>query len=87
MNEINIKKEKLKSVLQGRGLKPLSVEEAKKRLRETDLGIDISEILRILNTPSDKKIKLLLIEILSSPEIISYFSPVIKEVIIKLLIR
>ncbi len=86
MNELELKKKQLKDILNG-NKKPKSIEEAKKRLKQTDPGIDIGEILRILNSPSDKRLKLILIELLSSPEIISYFSPFIKEVIIKLLIR
>ncbi len=86
MNELELKKKQLKDILNG-NKKPKSIEEAKKRLKQTDPGIDIGEILRILNSPSDKRLKLILIELLSAPEIISYFSPFIKEVIIKLLIR
>ena len=84
MNELELKKEQLKNIFSG-NKKPKNIKEAKNRLKQTDPQIDISEILRILNAPSDKRIKLLLIELLSSPEIISYFSPVIKEVIIKLI--
>jgi len=87
MNEIELKKEKLKSLLKGRPAKPLSVEEAKKRLIQTDPGIDIGKIVKVLNTPSDNKLKLLAIEILSDPELIAYFSPIIKALLIRLLPR
>ncbi len=87
MNEIELKKERLKSLLKGRPEKSMSIEEAKKRLKQTDPGIDIGKILQILNTSSDDKIKLILIELLSEPEIISYFSPVVKAFLIKILIR
>ena len=87
MSDIEIKKEELKAILKIGYKKPLSVEEAKKRLKESDPDIDIGKILKILNTPSNNKLKLILIELLSDPEIISYFSPVIKEIVIKLIIR
>ena len=87
MNEIKLKKEELKSVLNGRGLKSLSIEEAKRKLAKTDPGIDIGMILKIINSPKKNKLKIFLIEFISNPELISYFSPVIEYILLKIFIR
>ena len=87
MDELELKKEKLKALLEGKNFLTLNVEEAKKRLRQTDPGIDINIFLEILNNPSKNKLPILLIEIFTDPEVISYFAPILKFIIIKFFIR
>jgi len=88
MEEIEIKKRRLKLMLEGKYVpKDISVEEAKKRLKETDPGIDISVFIKILNSnDKDKILKDLLIEMITNPDILIYYMPVIK-MILKSLIR
>lgn len=87
MDELALKKKKLKALLEGKDFTSLSIEEAKKKLKQTDPGIDITIFLEVLNNPSKDKLKIFLIEILTEPEIISYFAPILKFIIIEFFIR
>ena len=87
MDDIQLKKEKFKSILKGKSYDSLNIEEAKKRLKETDIGIDIREIIKLINNPSKNQLKLFLITLISDPQIIAYFSPVIKMFLFKLFMR
>ncbi len=86
MTDINIKKEEIKYLLEGKPPRPANLEEAKKRLKETDPGVDIKEILKFVNNPTKENLISVLIDILTDPKILSYFSPVIKD-IIKILLK
>jgi len=88
MEEIEIKKKRLKLILEGKYIpKDISVKEAKKRLKETDPGIDISAFFKILNTTNkDKVLKDLVIEIITNPDILVYYMPLIK-IILKSVIK
>jgi len=88
MEEIEVKKNRLKSMLEGKYIpKDISVKEAKKRLKETDPGIDISGFIKILhNADKDKILKDLMIEIITNPDILVYYMPLIK-MILKSLIK
>jgi len=83
MEEIEVKKKHLKLMLEGKYIpKDISIKEAKKRLKETDPGIDISEFIRILNSnDKDKILKDLLIEMITNPDILIYYMPVIKLIL------
>ena len=61
--------------------KTLSLEEAKARVRETDPGIDMSELLRALNEGDLKRAGSSLLWQTVAPETIAYFTPLIVGVI------
>ena len=85
MNEIKIKKEKLKSLLNGKNSNKISIKKAKENLLKTDPQIDISEILRALNN-KENILKTLIIEIISNPDFLVYYSPFIK-IFLKFIIK
>jgi len=86
MTNIDYKK-RFKYLIKGKYVyKNLSVEEAKKRLKETDPGIDVSEILRVINSDRKDKFKIIFIEIISTPDFLAYYMPVIKS-FLKLFIK
>ena len=59
--------------------KPLSLEEAKARLRAADPGIDISEAIRALNEGDIKGAGLSLLYQSVAPETVAFFSPLIVQ--------
>jgi len=77
MNELEVKKEKFKSLLNGENSNEVSIKEAKENLLKTDPGIDISEILKAINNNEDV-LKTLIIEIVSNPDLLIYYSPFLK---------
>ena len=85
MNEIKKEKEKLKALFKGKISKRVSIKEAKSRLKQTDPGIDISEILKAVDKKDDV-FKIIIVEIISNPDFFVYYAPVLKE-IIKLIIK
>ena len=80
MNELEAKKEKFKALLEGGNKNELSIQKAKKNLIQTDPGIDISEILKAVNKNEDV-VKTLLVEIISNPDLLIYYSPVLKTLL------
>ncbi len=80
MNELEVKKEKFKSLLRGENPNEISIKEAKKNLLKTDPGIDISEILKAINNNEDV-LKTLIIEIISNPDLLIYYSPLLKTLL------
>ncbi len=85
MNELEAKKEKFKSLLNGKNSNEISIKEAKENLLKTDPGIDISEILKSINNKDDV-LKTLIIEIVSNPDLLIYYSPFFK-MILKFIIK
>ncbi len=83
MNEIEIKKNRFKLMLEGKYVpKDISIQEAKEKLKKTDPGIDISELLKIINNEKKENIlKSILIELITNPDILVYYMPVIKAVL------
>ena len=89
MNNIEIKKKRFKLLLEGKYIpKDISIQEAKERLKKTDPGIDISNILKIINQEKkDKILKEILIEIITNPDIFVYYMPIIKSILKILLLN
>ncbi len=87
MNDIEIKKNRFKLILEGKYVpKEITIQQAKEKLRKTDPGIDISGLLQIIN--SEKKeyiLKKIIVEITTNPDILIYYMPIIKT-ILKILI-
>ncbi len=83
MNEIEIKKNRFKLMLEGKYVpKGISIQEAKEKLKKTDPGIDISELLKIINNEKKENIlKSILTELITNPDILVYYMPVIKAVL------
>ena len=77
--DVRIAKARFKAVAQGRHVpSTLSVEEAKKRLRQTDPGLDISDMLRAIDRGDLKKAGTsLLMEAATDPSVITYWSPLL----------
>lgn len=89
MNNIEIKKKRFKLLLEGKYIpKDISIQEAKERLKKTDPGIDISNILKIINQEKkDKILKEILIEIITNPDVLVYYMPLIKSILKILLLN
>ena len=85
MSEIEEKKEKFKALLEGKNKNKLNIQKAKENLIKNDPGIDISEILKAFNNNEDV-LKTLIVEIVSNPDFLIYYSPVLKT-ILKILIK
>ncbi len=83
MNEIEIKKNRFKLILEGKYVpKVITIRQAKEKLRKTDPGIDISELLRIINNEKKEKIlKEVLIELITNPDLLAYYMPIIKTIL------
>ena len=77
MNELEAKKEKFKALLNGKNSNEVNIKEAKENLLKADPGIDISEILKSINNNEDV-LKTLIIEIVSNPDLLIYYSPFLK---------
>ena len=88
MKELEEKKKRFKLLLEGKYIpKEISIEEAKKRLIETDPNIDISNVIKFFRTSKkDKILKEILIELATNPDVLSYYMPLIKE-LLKILIK
>ncbi|WP_457592314.1 hypothetical protein [Hydrogenimonas sp.] len=59
----------------------LTPEEAKKRLRESDPGLDISPFLGARDTAEMKRAGLLMLVEAANPQTLSYFSPLLVEAV------
>ncbi len=84
MNELEIKKKNFKNILKGRYAfnKNTDIKQAKEKLRQTDPGIDISDILQIIsNEKKDNILKNLMIEFFTNPDVFVYYMPVIKSIL------
>ena len=83
MSEVEIKKKRFKALLEGRYIpKETTIKEAKKRLRESDPNIDVSFIFEIIYSKKKEKIlKNLVFELLTNPDMVAYYMPVIKSVL------
>jgi len=82
MKEVEIKKNRFKLLLEGKYVsRDISIKEAKRKLRESDLGIDISEFLRIINSNDEHKFKKFLIEFFTNPDIFIYYMPLLKMIL------
>ncbi len=77
--DVETAKARFKAVAQGRHVPSgISVEEAKKRLRQTDPGLDISDMLRAIDQGDPKKAGMsLLMEAATDPSVITYWSPLL----------
>jgi len=85
MNELEIKKQKFKALMEGKSLSEINIKKAKENLLKTDPGIDISEILKAINNKDDV-FKTIIIEIISNPEVFVYYSPFLK-IFLKFIIK
>jgi len=83
MTELEIKKKRFKALIKGKYIPSyISIKEAKQKLKQTDPGIDISELIKIINSKNkDEILKNLLIEIATNPDILTYYMPVIKTIL------
>lgn len=80
MSDLEDARARLKAIGEGHYVpKGISVEEAKKQLRAADPSIDISDLLQALNRGEDlqKAAAAVVVETLSDPEVIHYWSPVL----------
>ncbi|WP_456390245.1 hypothetical protein [Hydrogenimonas sp.] len=77
--EVERAKKRFMSIAQGRHVPAdISIEEAKKRVRQTDPGLDISDIVRAIDQRDLKKAGTsLLLEVATDPSIITYWSPLL----------
>ena len=80
MSEIEEKKEKLKALFNGKVSNEISIKEAKERLKKSDPGINISEILKAIERKDDV-LKTIIVEIISNPDFFVYYTPVLKEIL------
>jgi hypothetical protein len=82
MSDLQTAKQEIKEILEGKNPHRPTLEEARKRLIETDPGIDISEIIKALNKGNyQKAAEILLIEIASMPNAAEYFLPLLAKLI------
>ena len=83
MSEVEIKKKRFKALLEGKYVpREITIKEAKKRLRESDPNIDVSFVFEIVRSRNKEKIlKNLVFELLTNPDIVVYYMPVIKSVL------
>ena len=78
MNDLQESRRRFDALLKGRyAPRPISPEEAKLRLRQTDPGIDISEFLAALSQKDLRRAGNALVWQTLAPETIAYFTPLI----------
>ena len=71
-------KKRFDAIMKGRYVpKPVSLEEAKARVRATDPGIDISELLQALNEGDLRRAGTSVFRQALAPEAVAYFTPLI----------
>jgi len=78
MTDLEQARTKFKAISEGHYVpKKISIEEAKKQLRAADPAIDISDVLKALHQKKDlqKAAASTLLETLTDPTVISYWSP------------
>jgi hypothetical protein len=82
MDDLTLAKKEIKEIFQGKRVKKLSLQEARKALREADPNIDISDFLKELNEGNYKKaLEKLAIEIIATPNAAEYFLPLLAKLI------
>jgi hypothetical protein len=80
MDEVREARERLDAILRGRYVpRRLTPEEAKRRLMETDPGIDISDALSALREGDLSKAAQNLLYQSLAPETVAFFAPLIAE--------
>ncbi len=80
MDELRGARRRFKALSEGRYVpKELSLEEAKKRLRQSDPGIDVSEALTALNQGDLERAAAALVHQALLPETIAFFAPLIAK--------
>lgn len=80
MTDLEHARTRFKAISEGHYVpKEISVEEAKERLRAADPALDISDMLKALHREEDlqKAAAAALLETLTHPAVISYWSPVL----------
>ncbi|BDY13321.1 hypothetical protein [Hydrogenimonas cancrithermarum] len=82
MSELEEARRRFDAIAKGRyAPRTLSLEEAKARLRETDPGIDVSDLLAALDEGDLKRAGTSLVWQVIAPETIAYFTPLIVELL------
>jgi len=80
MTDLEHARTRLRAISEGHYVpKEISIEEAKKQLRAADPAIDISGLLKALHEQKDvqEAAASIVIETLSDPEVVCYWSPVL----------
>jgi len=87
MGDLEDARARFKAISEGRYVpKALSVEEAKKRLREADPGMDISGSLQALRrNDTQKAAASVVLETLADPSVVSYWSPALIGLLLALM--
>lgn len=78
MTDLELARKRFKAISEGRyASKGISIEEAKQQMRAADPEIDLSEILKALHQQTDlqKAATSTLIETMTDPAVIHYWSP------------
>ena len=80
MSELEEARARLKAIAEGHHVpKGISIEEAKQQLRAADPAIDISDVLQALHRGENlqKAAAAVMVETLSDPEVVHYWSPIL----------
>ena len=88
MSELEEARARLKAIAEGRRVpQGISIEEAKQRLRAADPAIDISDLLQALHRGENlqKAAAAVMVETLSDPEVVHYWSPILARLVQALL--
>ncbi len=80
MDELQEARRRFEKIARGEYVpKPMSVEEAKARLREADPGLDLSDVIAALDEGDLQRAGLALFRQSVAPQAIAYFAPLLAE--------